>query len=236
MNGEIDTMLLSSNVGENAMHLKVLFTDEALKADLGTAPDGTRDEVQPYAVLRNSETGQGSLSFRLGFYRSFCTNGCIFGTEEAFSFSRNHVGGKLSGGANGIEVFSDDTQRKADELIIAEVSDAFRVVSDPARVEQMASKLRALKAGEQVGDAFAAVDALAQELDIRESEKQGILGSFLRDGDMTRWGLLNAVTEQANSDDISYDRAQEIEEVGAQIINLTPASWLKIATAEKVAA
>jgi hypothetical protein len=257
--GDIKSTLLSSTVTDNHMYMKVLFTDDSLAIDLGATPngrhdngwggnvdldsqhlviaerDGGRDIVRPGAIIGNSETGHGSLFIKGFLFRSYCLNGCVWGMEEAFSYSRNHIGGKLTEGQN-FEVFSDDTRRKQDELIIAEVTDALKTMVNPERVRAMGERLRSLKTGLQVEDPFAAVDVLAKELDIREGEKKGILTSLLRDSDFTQWGLINAVTEQANAEDISYERACEFEQLGAQIASFSSQRWQKIATAEKVAA
>ncbi len=261
--GDIASTLISSNVGDDKMHLKVLFTDDSLKQDLGPTTerpgfsswdqngdnvdldaahtviarrDAGRDIVRPGVIISNSETGHGALSMKGFFFRSFCLNGCVFGMEDAFSFNRHHIGGKLVEGA-GFEVFSDETKRKQDELIIAQLNDAFGTMVDPARVQAMGDRLRAIKNGETVDDAFAAVDQLAVELnDLRESDKQGILESFLKDGDYSQWGMVNAVTEQANREETTYKRACELEELGATLIHFSAQRWNKIATAEKVAA
>ena len=52
----------------------------------------------------------------------------------------------------------------------------------------------------------------------------------------TGMSFVDAVTELANSDDVSYERACELENIGAQILQFNQAQWHKIATAEKVAA
>lgn len=258
--GDVQSTLLSSNVTDNHLYLKVLFTDDSLAIDLGDTPhgrhdngwggnvdldtnhqviaerDGGRDIVRPGCIIGNSETGHGSLFIKGFLFRSYCLNGCVWGVEDAFSFSRNHIGGKLVEGQN-FEVFSDETRRKQDELIIAEVTDALGTMTNPERVRAMGERLRALRyETDQAKDPFAAVDALAKELDIRESEKKGILTSLLRDSDFSQWGMLNAVTEQANAEDVSYERACEFEQLGNQIAQFNAQRWSKIAAAEKVAA
>ena len=258
--GEIATTLMSSNVGENKMHMKILFTDDSLAIDLGATPNGQksngwlgqnadvdaqhrviarrdagRDIVRPGVRISNSETGHGGLNVEGFLFRSYCLNGVVWGGESAFTFSRNHVGGKLMEGDD-FEIFSDETRRKQDEVILSEVADAFTTMVNPERVRVIGERLRAVKNGEKVGDAFAAVDTAARELDVREGEKQSILTTFLKDGDFSQWGMVNAVTELANSDDVSYERACELENIGAQILQFNQAQWHKIATAEKVAA
>jgi len=233
--GDIENRLLSSHVGENSMHLKILFTDESLIREIGLAPNGSPDTVQPYCVLRNSETGMGKLSVKAGFYRDYCTNGCIFGATEAFSWARNHIGGKLVEGTE-IEVFTDETQRLQDLTIIAEITDSIRAMVNPETITTMCNRLREIKTGEKVVDSFGAVDQLAIEVGLREPEKLSVLATLLKDDDFSQWGMVNAVTATANQDDISYERAQELEQVGAKIIEFTPRKWHQVASAEKLAA
>lgn len=254
--GDIESHLMSSNVGENQMHIKVLFTDERLKMDVGEAPHGGRavpidrpghtwdggndartgrDIVRPGCVISNSETGHGSLSIKAFFWRAFCDNGCIFGQNEIFNYSRTHLGSKLAGNGD-FEIFTDETKRKQDEVIIAEVTDSMASLTNVENVQKMAAALRATKEGPKVKDAFAAVDVMVKELDVRETEKESVLTNLLTDGDFSRWGMVNAVTKLANADDVSYERACELEQIGGKMLDLTNAQWQRIATAEKVAA
>jgi hypothetical protein len=244
--GDVPSQLLSSNVSENSMHIKVLFTGDNLAQDLGDLPrpqnhiggqhnGSTRDIVRPGAVISNSETGHGRLRIDGFFYRDYCLNGCVYGTSEIFSFKRNHIGSRLE--ANGdFEVFSDETKRKQNELIIAEVTDAMKALTSEENVQKMGDALRATKEGPVVNDTFAAVDQLAKEVDIRDGEKEDIISNLLTDGDFSRWGVLNAVTKVANTDAVDYERACELENIGSQLIDMQMHQWNRIATAERVAA
>jgi hypothetical protein len=229
------------------MHIKVLFTGDDLAQDLGELArpsnhaggqnnGSTRDIIRPGAVISNSETGHGRLRIDGFFYRDFCLNGCVYGTEEIFSYKRNHIGSRLEGN-EGFEVFSDETKRKQNELIIAEVTDSMKALTNIENVQKMGDKLRNIKLyGERVGDAFAAVDQLAKEVDIRDGEKENIIGNLLSDGDFSQWGMVNAVTKVANTDAVDYERACELENIGSQLIDLHTSQWNRIANAEKVAA
>lgn len=248
--GDVPSTLLSSNVTENNMYIKVLFTGDNLAQDIGAAPQGRlpadreghtwlgregsdtgRDIIRPGCIIRNSETGHGTLRIDGFFWRAFCDNGCVFGTEDAFNFKRTHLGGKLVTDG-GLEIFSDETKRKQNEVIIAEISDAMKTLTDPTKVQRMGDKLRSLKQGETIKDAFAAVDQLAKEVDIRDNEKQDIISNLLTDGDFTRWGMLNAVTKVANKEDVDYERACELETIGSQIIDMQMRQWQRVAVAE----
>jgi hypothetical protein len=233
--GDIPSQLLSSNVTENHMYMKVLFTGDNLAQEVGTLRDGTPDIVRPGALVKNSETGMGSMVTEGFFYRDYCLNGCVFGKTDIFNVKRIHLGGKLV--ANGeFEVFSDETKRKQNELIIAEVTDAMKALTNPENVAKMGDALRATKEGAQVDNAFAAVDQLAKEVDIRDGEKESVIANFLQDGDFSKWGMINAVTKIANTETVDYERACELETIGGQLIDLNTAQWNRIANAETVAA
>ena len=49
-------------------------------------------------------------------------------------------------------------------------------------------------------------------------------------GELTQYGLLNAVTRQSKMAE-SYDRATELERLGGNIITLKPHEWRAIAEA-----
>lgn len=236
VHGEIPSQLLSSNVTENNMFMKVLFTGDNLTQTIGTIKNtGQPDTVNPGVIIKNSETGMGSLTIEGFFYRSFCLNGCVFGKSEIFDFKRIHLGGKLVADGD-FEIFSDETKRKQNEVIIAEVTDAMKALTNPENVRKMGDALRATKEGPQVKSAFAAVDQLAKEVPIREAEKESIIANFLTDGDFTRWGMINAVTKVANTDQVDYERACELEQIGSTLIDLQQSQWNRIANAVPVAA
>jgi hypothetical protein len=233
--GDIPSQLLSSNVTDNHLYMKILFTGDDLAQEIGTTRNGSPDIVRPGAIVKNSETGHGSLEIDGFFYRTYCLNGCVYGKQEIFSYNRRHVGSRIIGDGD-FEVFTDETKRKQNELIIAEVTDSMKALTNPENVQKMGDTLRKLKEGEKGNDAFAAVDQLAKEVTIRDSEKEDIITNLLTDGDFTRWGMLNAVTKVANADAVDYERACELEQIGAEIIEMQMRQWNRIAAAEKVAA
>lgn len=240
--GDVPSQLLSSNVSENAMHIKVLFTGDNLAQDIGELArpsnhiggqnnGSSRDIIRPGAIISNSETGHGRLRIDGFFYRDFCFNGCVYGTEEIFSYKRNHIGTRLESNGD-FEVFTDETKRKQNELIIAEVTDSISALTNEENVRKMGDSLRDMKDSTVVENAFAAVDQLAKEVDIRDGEKESIISNLLTDGDFTKWGMLNAVTKVANTDDVDYSRACELENIGGQLIDMQMNQWNRIALAQ----
>jgi hypothetical protein len=188
--------------------------------------------------LSNSETGGGSFNMEMFFYDSYCTNGCVFGQQNMFSFRRRHLGSKIDQrlvGSN-LQIQSEKTAKLENELILSQVNDAISSFSDVSLVANMADQLRAAANTPKVQNPVAAVEAVAQELSLKESEKDSMLETFLRDRDYSKWGMASAVTEIANNEKIvSYDRANELEELGGKLLNLTGQQWDRFVKAEKQA-
>jgi hypothetical protein len=226
--GHIPTQVLGGNITPDHMNMKVLFEGEHLRQEITSLTrTGESRFIQPGFRLTNSETGNGALKFEAFFYDSYCLNGCVFGKQEGFSFSRNHVGSKLIEGVE-YEVLSDETRELQDKTIIAEVRDGIRAISDPVFVNQMGDVLRAAAESEQVVNPVTAVDVAIRELDLRENEKESILTTFLTDGDHSKFGLASAVTSVANKPElVDYSRACELENVGAKILSLSLSQWSK---------
>jgi hypothetical protein len=55
-------------------------------------------------------------------------------------------------------------------------------------------QLQDLTEGKISGNPVKAVEVLAQKLDVTEGEKGGILQSLIEGGNLSRWGVVNAIT------------------------------------------
>ena len=232
INGDLETTLLSSNVTDKKLYLKVLFPDESLQQVIGKTRTGADDIIHPAFVLSNSEIGQGALKIQSFFYRDFCTNGCTFGNiDNALDFSRSHLGGRLIEGTD-FSIVSDETRAAEDKLLIGQTTDILKAIASPEFSQRMGDQLRATKDTALVENPEVAVEMIAKELGIRESERSGVLESFIKDQDYSLWGMANAVTEQANNAEaVSYDRASELEEIGGKILGMGNRTWGQYATA-----
>lgn len=229
--GEFDTEILNTYVDENRMRFKCLFTGDEHAVDISS--DQERPDVLHAGFeMGNSEVGKGSFYIRGFFFRDRCLNGCVFGTEETVGFRQIHVGSKL-GVSEGM-LLSNDTMKLEDDLIISAAKDVLTSLSDPKFTQQLGEKLRALKSRESVKDAHAAVEAITNDLRLTDTESRGVLETFIRDQDYSQWGMVNAVTAQANTTD-EYVRASQFEEYGNKIINLPANRWTRIANLEMVA-
>jgi len=232
--GDREHEVIRSIITDRQMALTVVFRDPALRQSLGPTARGDADDtVLPGFRIDNSEVGKGSLSMKGFFYRDYCRNGCVFGARGEFEFSRNHSGGKLTADMERI-IFTDETRQADDKALMLQLRDMIGAMGSPEVARKWADQLRAAKHGVQIAHPQAAIEVLAKQVGLLESEKEVALMNLMREADMSRFGALNAVTAIANQDATSYDRALELEEIGGSLLTLSNAEWQRIATAEKV--
>lgn len=228
------TELLASHVDEHRLWIKCLFTDDQLAHEIQSA--GKVRTIRPGFRLMNSETGMGAFKLQAFFYDSYCTNGCVFGVEEAFSMRRTHIGGRLIEG-EAHEIQSHRSIELEQELMAENIRDALTHLSDSDKVRAMVDRLRDASQSHRVKQPVAAVDLVARDLSLPREERDGVLESFIRDGDYSKFGLAAAVTEQANDPEkIDFARACELEDLGAKILQLSDRDWSRFVNAEPIAA
>jgi hypothetical protein len=231
---EFPTKMLNSHVSEERMHLKCLFEGPEHEVEIPSRRgNGGTESVHAGFEMGNSEVGGGSFYIRGFFWAAYCLNGCVWGGADTVSMRQIHVGAKQ--GIPKDFVLSDETKRKEDELIISAGRDVLRHLSSPEFTQQMGSSLRRLAEGKQALDPHKAVETVCTELGIGETHRKSVLESFIKDQDYSQWGMLNAVTQVANTAD-SYEEAQTFEELGGKIINLPANRWNHIAQQVAVAA
>ena len=166
-------------------------------------------------------------------YRGFCLNGCVYGSEETMSYKQVHVGSRL--GIGDSMLLSNETMQKEDELIVSAARDVLVHLASPEFTQKVGAKLRLLKDRKPVASPIAAVESVCNELKLSDTESAGVLESFIHDHDYSQWGMVNAVTRQANKVE-DYNRSSKLEEMGNKIINLPANQWNRIAEMVPVAA
>lgn len=65
---------------------------------------------------------------------------------------------------------------------------------------------------------------------LNEDERAGVLRQLIAAGDLSGYGLVNAVTHFSH-DVGDYDRATEFEALGGKLIELPPSEWHGLAEA-----
>ena len=94
---------------------------------------------------------------------------------------------------------------------------------DPTIIGKLQDSTRALISG-KVQDV---VELTSKNYGFNQTEQESILDYLIRGGDMSLYGLSNAVTRMSQ-DVESYDRATELESIGWDIVTMEPAKWKEI--------
>lgn len=178
------------------------------------------DVVQAGGIIQNSEVGCSAASVAGLIWRLTCLNGAKTGE----TFRRNHVGREID---DSEMLWADDTRQADDRTILLKIRDMVRAVVDETKFKANLLKMQGLAAAKINGDPVRAVEVLTQKIGAGEGDGGAILRSLIEGGDLSAWGLVNAVTAQGHSAK-SYDRAVEFEAAGGNLIDLAPAEWSRI--------
>ncbi len=204
-----DARVESCEITDNRLYLKIV--NPRLEAEVQPG-----DIVQAGIVISNSEVGLGSVSVRPLLYRLVCKNGMVV---NDLGQQKRHVGRELE---ESWEIYSDETRKADDAAFLMKLGDIVRAAVDEVRFAKVVDRLRAATGVKITGDIPAVVELAAKEYGFNQNEQSGVLQYLIEGGDLSLYGLSNAVTRQ---DVESYDRATDMEAAGWQMITMAPQMW-----------
>jgi hypothetical protein len=185
------------------------------------------DIVQAGVVISNSEVGHGTLSVQPLLYRLVCTNGLI---APDSSLRKTHLGRILPGDEDSVITFQDDTLRADDQAFFLKVRDVVRGAVSETTFRLLAMKMQKTMGIPLTGDPVKTIEVLADRYSLNDDERSGVLRHLISGGDLSGYGLVNAVTGYSQEVP-DYDRATEFEVLGGRLIDLPQAQWRELAEA-----
>lgn len=229
---QLDLQIMSCEITERRLYIKAV--DAKINRDIPTGKnrmgDGSHvifDTVSPAIVIANSEVGMGALSVETAVWTRACTNLAIFGQR---SLRKYHVGGKHELTDGLVSLLSEKTKRLSDAATWAQVTDVVKGAFDRARFDASIDEMQGMEGQKIEGDVVKAVDIAARAFELQEGEKKTVLRHLIEGGDLSRYGLFNAITRTAE-DLADYDRATDFERIGGKVIELPANDWKRIAEA-----
>ena len=99
-----------------------------------------------------------------------------------------------------------------------------------ATFRQVALKFQKTREIPLSGDPVKTVEVLANRYTLNETERTGVLRHLIVEGDLSAYGLVNAVTHYSQEVE-DYDRATEFEALGGRLIDLPAKDWKELAQA-----
>ncbi len=215
-----DLKIESCEITEDRMYLKALFPRIEREVKVG-------DPVQAGVVISNSEIGKGSVRVEPLVYRLVCKNGMVAASHGQRKY---HIGRTAEGEGDAYEMFHDDTKAMDDRTFLMKVRDTILNCLDETRFDKIVESLTEATERKITGDPTKSIQLLTNQFGFSEEEQGGILRHLIQGGDLSAWGVANAVTRTAE-DLQSYDRATEFENIGWKIIELKPDEWKEFAQA-----
>lgn len=229
---ELGVDILSCEITETRLYIKAV--DIRIRRDLPSGKrmgDGSHcffDTSSPAIVISNSEVGLGMLSVETAVWTEGCTNMAIF---KQHSMKKRHLGARHELVDDKLyTLLSDETRKVTDKAIWLQVKDVVKGSFEEARFDARINEMKGMAEQPIEGDPVKVVEFASKKFGVSEGEKTSILQHLIRGGDLTRYGLFNAVTRTAE-DLPDYDRATEFERLGGEIIDLPQSEWQEVAKA-----
>jgi hypothetical protein len=180
------------------------------------------DEVAAGFIIRNSEVGAGALAIEPFLHRLACVNGMVVAVG---GIRKVHLGRAQE---NELSFLREETLRQDDKAFLMKVGDTLAGLVNPASFQKILDQAR-LAASIEVQNPIAAAELLTSRIGLREPEQERVLANLTRGGDLSVWGMLNALTATAR--DLSdYDRKIELETEAGKLM-MAPAEVNALAKA-----
>lgn len=165
--------------------------------------------------IRNSETGGGAFSVAPAAVFEVCSNGM---TRQAEALRKAHLGVRLD---EGVVRWSAETVNAATELVKAQARDAVETFLSADYLARWVDEIEG-KASTPVVDAVGTIERVGKTHAFSDAEQASILDCFIRSGELTAGGVMQAVTAAAQGVE-SPDRQAEMEDLAMAVLDTAAA-------------
>lgn len=224
--GETGAQLVSAEVTEHRLYLKAVLPNQFnvyLKPGAHTRVE-REDIVCIGAVISNSEVGLGAFSVEGFVERLVCVNGLIV----TAGVRRYHIGRGMDDIESAVEFFRTETMQLDDAALMAKMQDVARAALTESRARQVLGLLNAATERPITKPVTKVVEQVAKQFQFGEDAAGDLLTKLAAGGDLSQWGLVNAITNMANAAE-TYEQATELERIGGKVIALEDDDWRKLA-------
>lgn len=210
----------SCEITERRLYLKAVtpkITAEIKKGDV----------VQAGLCISNSEIGGGAIKVEPLVYRLICLNGAIV---NDLAMRRTHVGKRHAflelDGAE--QYYRDETRIADDRAFWLKVQDVVAAMLNEVTFNGIVERWQVATTQKITADPVEVIERVAKRLGLFDTERSSVLTHLIQGGDLSAYGLMNAVTRSAQ-DVESYDRSTELERLGTQVLELPKQAWRELA-------
>lgn len=221
--------IASCALTDTRVYIKAVLPD--LREEMGPVT------FEPALIISNSEVGDGAVDFRMAIHTRPCANMVVWAQPALRQFGidnrlwQRHLGPDLQLDPNERvrRLPSDSTQQGGEQVFWELVQET---VERGAYVETFRTFVDKLKESRKFPmssreQAERVVERLRRLKSFSQPEADGILRHLFEDGDLSKFGLSNAIT-RFSQDVESYDRASFFERVGGEIIAMSDTRWRRL--------
>lgn len=211
-----DFYVVSSELTERRMYLSVVsnrLEGEVKKGEV----------VQQGIIIGNSEVGQGSFFIDPMIYILSCLNGAVMQR----SLRKYHVGKRIEG--EDFSVYRPETILADQNAFLLKIRDVVANAFDELAFRDLLGSIHITTENKIIRDDIqGVVEDVTKKFDLSVHEKNSVLKNLITSGDLTQWGMSQAVTATANVI-TEYDRIVDLQRIGGKIIDLSPKDWHELA-------
>lgn len=221
---DLNVKFESQEVTDQRMYIKVV--NERITKEVKPG-----DYVQSGLIITNSEVGMGTVTIQPLLYRLVCTNGMIVNDMKTGATRRRHIGRKNTLSDDFI-LYADDTLMADNRALMLKIRDTILHSLDEVHFTNLIDMMHQATEMPITTDHIPEMVQLAgSDFGFTKKEGEGILNHLIREGDLSLYGLSNAVTRYAQ-DVSSYDRSTELESIGYDILTMNPRAWTRLQAVE----
>lgn len=203
MLNEVNATIESCEITEKKLYIKAITHKVQAEVKVG-------ELVCAGILVSNSEIGHGALNVKPLVYKYSCANGAIV---DALAMRKYHAGRVTE--LEQIK-FSNETLNAEDKAFWLKVRDLVKHSLNEATFKNVVESMQA-STKVKIEEPTKAIELVTKKFGFVETEKNDILKHLIEGGDLTSWGLGNAVTRMAQ-DVPSYDRSTELESIGFEVM------------------
>ncbi|MCF0129946.1 MAG: DUF932 domain-containing protein [Pseudobutyrivibrio sp.] len=215
--GRSEYEVIETEVTERKLYFKIV--NHRMEANVNVG-----DAVQGGVIVSNSEVGLGAVSIQPFVYRLVCSNGMV-ATE--LSNRKTHVGKVQNALENSFQIYSSDTEAAEDKALSLKIRDTIQGTLSEEVFKMAVYKLKLATEEFIDGDPAEVIRLAGKVYDFSNKEKTGILRHLVDGGDLSKYGLSNAITSTCHEIK-DFDRATELQGIGWQVATMKRDLWDQI--------
>ncbi|MBK8528119.1 MAG: DUF932 domain-containing protein [Rubrivivax sp.] len=192
-----DARFKSTELTPTRLYLKVVTPRVQIEIQPG-------DIIQAGVVIQQLRGGQGTLSVQPLVYRLICRNGLIAADRAMRKTARGTRQRRVLRRSHGVQ--GRHPAGRGQGLLPQRCATWSRPPVSEATFQQIAEKMRRTMGIRLKGDPVRTIEVVGTRYLLNEGERSGLLRHLIEGGDLSAYGLVNAVTHYAQDvDDYSRD-------------------------------